>query len=114
MHHSMGGNDCCDGVSTERKMSRFESLLEAGFSCTAAEVFSDSTTHPAAHSDCTILSIDQDVGASHIARRVRSQIQIRSLEFVSLTFPAHRNLASPDRLRLGWDEVRNLRCDVAR
>lgn len=60
-----------------------------------------------------IPTIDHNIAASHVAGSIGRQEQIGTLQLAGLAFTAHRNLAMPDALDFGRDEVGDLRGHVA-
>jgi len=47
----------------------------------------------------SISPITNNIGASRVARGIRSQVEVSTLELKSLTFSSHWDFASPDRFR---------------
>lgn len=61
-----------------------------------------------------VTTINNDIRASCVARRITGKVQVRALELVCLTLTSHWDLVLPDRLSLGWHEVADLSGHVAR
>lgn len=59
-------------------------------------------------------TIDDNIRASRVCRRIRGQVQVSALELEGLTLPTHWDLRPPDGFGLRRHEVGNLCGHVAR
>lgn len=61
-----------------------------------------------------VTTINEDVGASRVAGCITGQVEVRALQFMNITFSAHRGLAFPDIPDLPGDVTANFGGNVAR
>jgi len=61
----------------------------------------------------TVPAVDNDILPSHIARSIRCEKKVATFQLIRFTLTTHGDFGPPNVLRLRWDELGNLRGNVA-